>query len=73
MEGPFELLSERYSPCHVLSPLGSLEKHRRAVLTLGISLQDAYTVIKLHGFDVERRQDAFLVLQRSIINIILIG
>lgn len=45
----------------------------QAVLTLGISLQDPDAVIKLHRFDVEWRQDAFLVLQRSIINIILIG
>lgn len=49
------------------------EKYYRAVLTLGISLQDSNAVIKLHRFDVEWRQDAFLVLQRSVINIILIG
>lgn len=56
-----------------LSLLGGAVNYDRALLTLGISLQDPNAVIKLHGFDVEWRQDAFFVLQWCIINIVLIG
>lgn len=38
-----------------------------------ISLQEPDAVVKLHGLDVERRQDAFFVLQRRVVNIVLIG
>lgn len=38
MKGLFELLSEGYSSCQVLSPVGTVETYDRAVLTLGISL-----------------------------------
>ena len=43
------------------------------VLTLGICLQDPDTVIKLHRLYVERRQDALFVLQRDVVNVVLIG
>ncbi len=48
-------------------------KYSGPLLTLGISLQDPNAVIKLHRFDVKCRQDAFLVLQWSIVDIALIG
>ena len=36
-----------------LSLTGSAVNYDRALLTLGISLQDPDAVVKLHGFDVE--------------------
>ena len=41
--------------------------------TLGISLQESDAVVKMHGLDVERRQDALLVLQRGVVDVVLIG
>lgn len=43
------------------------------LLTLGVSLQDSDCVVKLHGLDVECRQDALLVLQRGVIDVVLVG
>lgn len=37
----------------VLSLLGGAVNYDRALLTLGISLQEPDAVVKLHGFDVE--------------------
>lgn len=56
-----------------LSLPGSAVNYDRALLTLRVSLQDPNAVVKLHGFDVKWRQDAFFVLQWCIINIVLIG
>lgn len=36
-----------------LSLIGSAVNYDRALLTLGISLQDPDAVVKQHGFDVE--------------------
>lgn len=41
--------------------------------TLRVSLQEPDAVVKLHGLYVERRQDALLVLQRGVVNVVLIG
>lgn len=56
-----------------LSLPGGAVNYDRALLTLGISLQDPDAVVKQHGLDVEWRQDAFLVLQWRVVNIVLIG
>ena len=50
----------------------SVQSNRKH-LTLGISLQDPDAVIKLHRLDVEGRQDAFFILQRGVVDIVLIG
>lgn len=51
------------SRARALSLPGSALNYDRPLLTLGISLQDPDAVVKQHGLDVERCQDAFFVLQ----------
>lgn len=41
--------------------------------TLRVGLQKPDTVIKQHGLDVERRQNTFLILQRGVVDVVLIG
>jgi len=42
-------------------------------LTLRVGLQDADAVVELHGLDVERGEDALLVLQRGVVDVVLVG
>lgn len=41
--------------------------------TLRVGLQKSNTVVEQHGLDVERRQNTFLVLQRGVVDVVLIG
>lgn len=43
------------------------------VFTLRVGLQESNTVIKQHGLDVERRQNTLLILQRGVVDVVLIG
>lgn len=43
------------------------------VFTLRVGLEESNTVIKLHGLDVERRQNTLLILQRGVVDVVLIG
>lgn len=57
-----QLPARDISCARALSLPGSAVNYDRPLLTLGISLQEPDAVVKLHGLDVEGRQDAFFVL-----------